>query len=1303
MEDFIPLWEIRKYLAYYTYHVIMESKSGNTDMSKRGEILLIPIVNKIFKKKFIHLEEIQKNYPAIDLGSENKEIGIQVTCETGYSKIKKTLKTHLNNRVFEDYPILYHIIIDPKSKINKTNDDINFFIEEEASRLGIVPSPNISFKKEHIWNITDLSKKIDERCNKQEIKAIRDYLKDQYGSVTKLPTFDDIIIPYQVAFEDQLKQSKDFPNQFNSTFYGREQEIESIKKFINSNKKVLSIVGDGGYGKTRLCIQFFKVIVDKMENQEAFILNDGAFACLDFSEQIKSKNNIIILLDDAHKKLHILNDVIATVNRLENVKIILTIRKATYSKTIHSISSHYRDIEKIPIERLNYDNTLNLFKSQIPNIRKIDLSRLAEKSKGVPIVILGLCQLALKGKHSFELSEEDNFIEFVKESKRQVIEDVYDSTYIDKIKINKTIQLLSLVSPIKIEELKLIAKINEISLEDCEIIIDELSKFDFISKDTHITIKPDPYSDIILLDAISRIKYILKRNDIDSFRERIITNLIEVEHSEKLDINVDSIALEFVNSINSINLNSIDELKLLKNNLDTLSFFAYKKTQITTKALRCIFDISHKQTTFWSKSQSIWQEYILTDIHNKIDLLFSIIFLNIVDNSSLNSTFQLLCDYSFCRKNVDLIEKVFRYREYDFKNWGYSPLVVCQRQQFLVKKLTLILKREDTQNTHKELILKGIETLLKLDFSLEESFDKYTMKFSFGRGKVPFTPVTKKLRVDTITLLISLHKTYREKDRKFGLLVYKKILHTLRYYRVPHQENSEFDRSNEVKLVNAFLLETLEKAPSPEEKNLLIQHLNMFTNKDLKPEYSSIHSLLLTKAKITTSIKGELELILLNDYSHNKKNAFQKLTELSKKYKNWSLFYKDIISIVLDFDINQFKINQIIDFLNSYHPDVSRKFFSFIFNNHQNLMSTFAHLIQANYQDKKYFYSLIESIWKINTEDSKTLVIFLLVYGRNQDYSFYELRDFKYIEYVIQNQNTNSIKNLAHTLHQYIYIDVNKTLSLISILLKNLPDIDSVSFLLKSLFKDSNIISQYANELREFIFKETLHISLDTQYSNYILVFLENQFSFNSLLKYLIQKINLFQKENTVIGLNFYSKYQNRLLTDKQKESNFLTVLNWYGNLKNPSNFLHKQLVDFFKPSSLFSESLKKEATTVINSKKNNYNFLVTYCHGLTVFEHKNKEILLFLIEAGNLLIQHPNYKPHDIEKIFGYSFIHNLSGKSKTNRGAFPHDITKSKLLTDLISNIEMEFDIQSIFNQALDAVNKNINEDINEDKIDW
>lgn len=65
--------------------------------------------------------------------------------------------------------------------------------------------------------------------------------------------------PYKDFFEVDLDKLNLTQSNFHETFVGRDKEFKVLEDFLNDDSRSsISIIGRGGYGKTRLVVEFFK-------------------------------------------------------------------------------------------------------------------------------------------------------------------------------------------------------------------------------------------------------------------------------------------------------------------------------------------------------------------------------------------------------------------------------------------------------------------------------------------------------------------------------------------------------------------------------------------------------------------------------------------------------------------------------------------------------------------------------------------------------------------------------------------------------------------------------------------------------------------------------------------------------------------------------------------------------------------------------------------------------------------------------------------------------------------------------------
>lgn len=1294
MNSQLYLYEITRYLAAFTSQVKIENQNGNFDINKYSESFLIPILNVVFKNEFERLELAKVNYPAVDLRSKDKKICVQVTSEIGFAKIRDTLSGFISHKLYEDSELI-HLVIDEDYATQKTNAEIAEVIQTEVDKLQLKEPPKINFTRESIWNISAIRKEIEKKCSVSQLKDIRDFLKSQYGDVTSLPTFTDVLIPYQVVFESQLKpESSNLPFQFNNPFFGREEDLKSLTDFINSEKEsLLTLVADGGYGKTRLCIEFFQKIVDASGDTEAFVLNDKAFQGQIFPSQTLPSKKTIILVDDAHKKTEILDGLLAVVMRYKNVKLILTVRKALYEDTVKAFSTHSRNIPSVPLKRLSYDNTLGLIKSQVPRLSEVERKRLAEQSKGVPIVILGLCQIIRRGKYSSEISEEENFIRFVRELKDQVISDISTKYYLDDKNVNKTIQLIGLLGPLKNtqEEISILANLNSITYEECSMILSYLEEHEFIQQKTFISILSDPYSDIILLDMAPRIKFILRAKGIEKFTDRIIRNLVQVEHSERLGLNVDSIIIEFISSIAKNPLSNYQEIEELNNNLETLKHFAFKKPLIVFKAVELILKMTEENTDFWLRDSSGWNFSRVRETHGHLDAIIAIIALNSHNESELSNVLILIREFIKRRSDFSLLAIAFRYREYDFYEYRYFPKIPCERQQFLIKTVREMVSAETLREFDSQFILSGVTTLLRLDFEIEQLYDKYKHTFSYGTAQVVDNEVTNKIRNEATHILISLFNKTRNTET--GNKTYETILRLLHFTASPNQKGGYvLNQSSQVTIVAKFLFELMADNPSIEERAKLLRQLQLYSRRETKPEYIELNQKLSLAAGATKNQRERIEILLREEYFVKKEHLEGELKKTIAEYKDWVNFYEDAVVIrnsLKGTDVQYF--NELLEFLVANHSDQSKELFEFVSEKYPDLTIDFCELVRANHKDKEYFYSKIKALWAINTESAKQAVIYLLTIGRKRDKTQYEKGDLAYIETAIDEGNQGAMFRLSVTLPDFMDLDSDLTLKLC----KKFIDSDkgrNIEMLITSLFEAPDFTSKHKDKLNQFAFSTTIQLQIDSHYFNFIFLFLERNFGFDVLFSYMLKRIEFLENEVGWHSIDFSGVHNNSDLTPEQRDDNFVKVIQWYLSVDQPSPYVHLKLVEYFLPARVFTQSLVNKLKALAAQYANNIDALIGICKALDVYGEKEGELLEFLISMANGIVKLKGCKKDKIVEVLGEDFVFNNGGKSKSGPGPYPKDIARRELLIEALKKYEMEKDVREIFESALLRVEESI-----------
>jgi hypothetical protein len=104
--------------------VSIQNKSGLNDINKSAERLFIDVLNLIYHLNLRDMNEIQANYPAIDLGDYNSRICFQVTSESSNSKFKKTVDKYKNKGLDKHFDKLCFLIISNTDKCSLTDKEV---------------------------------------------------------------------------------------------------------------------------------------------------------------------------------------------------------------------------------------------------------------------------------------------------------------------------------------------------------------------------------------------------------------------------------------------------------------------------------------------------------------------------------------------------------------------------------------------------------------------------------------------------------------------------------------------------------------------------------------------------------------------------------------------------------------------------------------------------------------------------------------------------------------------------------------------------------------------------------------------------------------------------------------------------------------------------------------------------------------------------------------------------------------------------------------------------------------------------
>jgi hypothetical protein len=106
---------IAEQLVSLSRYVTTINQAGFYDINKGAEGFFCQLLNMIYGLQLRNMNEIQTNYPAIDLGDQVNKVCVQVTSESSASKLSATLKKFDEKNLSNNFSHLIFFVISDKS------------------------------------------------------------------------------------------------------------------------------------------------------------------------------------------------------------------------------------------------------------------------------------------------------------------------------------------------------------------------------------------------------------------------------------------------------------------------------------------------------------------------------------------------------------------------------------------------------------------------------------------------------------------------------------------------------------------------------------------------------------------------------------------------------------------------------------------------------------------------------------------------------------------------------------------------------------------------------------------------------------------------------------------------------------------------------------------------------------------------------------------------------------------------------------------------------------------------------------
>ena len=584
------------------------------------------------------------------------------------------------------------------------------------------------------WNAEDLITMID------EFPYLLNSFRDPH-----LPVF----LPWQDMFRDQTAGKHQLLRYDYETF-ASEDELRQFQNFIrDTDKRLLTIYGSGGIGKTKLAIEFAKTVERDHTDYEPLFVQMASDTFENALADIPPNRNYIFFVDDAHDFLDHLGGIRILLNSpgYSESKVVLITRKpfkafleGSFLTALPDDAADELEIPKLPLEKTK--EFIHTY-TQIPD--NAVLTGLAKLARDTPLIAVMVIDVVNEDIGPLKDLTKDKLIELTFES---YLRDSFRKYPESSERRQKLLEWLSGIAPIDIEDNRIRDKLAEIlKVEPYEIeqYRDDLKNdgllFQYGAKQR---VFPDALRDYILRKACflsndkrsSSFHKTLLKEFLPLLPVKVVINLARVENivGEKnlLDAHVASLKTQAREGDNFVRMDILEQM-------EGISYF---RPDDATEIFNII--LGNPNTEDAAKNYTGW-----TSRRTHQDLIKKIA-------KEAQKTVNTLSGYV---KTLEIVRKLLLIDDLELPNHD-SPQELLKRMAgfqtskpsvFQTKALEVfeMWAKEDKRELSLAL-LNALDSLLVLDFSKTVSEGG---GLRFGWHHLEYTPELTRLRAKAIDLL----------------------------------------------------------------------------------------------------------------------------------------------------------------------------------------------------------------------------------------------------------------------------------------------------------------------------------------------------------------------------------------------------------------------------------------------------------------------------------------------------------------------------------------------------------------------
>lgn len=1101
-----------------------------------------------------------------------------------------------------------------------------------------------------------------------------------------------ILLDYKVSFQKYLNANIEDPYTLGNYFIARQDKLIELNEFYQSAKSTAMIIGEAGIGKTRLIVEFFKLLEKNEESITCLVLMSKSFDFDKIKFALTGNKKIVILIDDAHEySPEKIIDMITLCNLSPNVKLILSSRQLQFHNSFRLIKEYEQnEIYKLNLSELSRDDTKALFKHELVNHYLFSfLSELTEISHGKPILIVLLLKAAKSNTPIADIKKHNFLIDYVTNYFNSFCKRIMDECQISRLKANVLLQALCLLEPLNYNDTKVSDKIASILQFDNSCValsLNVLKESGFVSGRYEFSIKPDFYSDIFLKNAP---KDFIEKSIVEfpEYLNNIIINLSAVEEVEQSSSILDEILNFYVSKIKDENTFGIKSI------FDTVFNVTYVKPEIAKKAvtlfIESLMTVGHSlsieffeyRSYFLSLSDSVFGKVlrVLTNLLYKSEF-YSFVY---------NSIFQL----NEVLKVSEPLTNVFKFSKTDFaQNYDLS------RQLFFVEKF-----KSEFKNLSPEQLLFGIEccyVFLIHDFE-STSWDGNGTQLTITTYYIPNSSKVKRLRKITIELFFETYNCVEDIKLKKQLL--HKLLDIPRGIFATKNNKIIYKGDDEIESILFFLKAESNNFHFSFQKEVL-DKLYWYSRWGIHPKFQLLIDEVKEKLKPDSFIEKLIHLFAKSESNDNYRKAEENIKTQSKKLieKNSA---EDIAEGLMQ--INMYHNNEFHYFhlfiveLTDNFSEKSQEVYNILWNNSKEFIYRYgANFLQSQYFNHKqeaFYWSKVDELLSVNVVQADDALLFVYTFHHASVLKLSD-SDLALIEKIFRKKNSGNNFSLARALVAYLVNDKSKGEELCIEFLNECNNREAEIFF---LYLHDNVSVIYP-QLKNLFLGASVRFNLDYNIEICFNEICKNE-GISTVLEYLIKRFEYKKAslvtENRPANYDFLPDGEHSHLLEGIEEITkyqlFGKALDWYIslNVNALEQLFAVELLDYLKQTNGMNTA-HIEIFNVAIVKCKGEEQIKRLLEAITIFHYKDENLINLVIDA-----YYTGIKINSTDKDYlkdlnfkAYAAITTVGVKSGTAGLPFQVDID----LRDLVREQMKKHDTQSAAFQILKYIFNSVEKDI-------